>query len=89
MNQQHEINIYLMYMHMGLFDYDQYLIVEDYILNVRSFILGLLRVELSGLLVRWIRISGGVSGFGLGKLKICVVGLSVLLVVARFQGQQL
>lgn len=88
MNQQHEINIYLMYMRMGLFDYDQYLIVEDYILNVRSFILSLLKVELSDLLVRWIEILGDVSGFGLGMLKICVVGLSVLLVVTRFQGQK-
>ncbi len=88
MNQQHEINIDLMYMRMGLFDYDQYLIVEDYILNVRSFILSLLRVELSDLLVRWIRILEDVLGFGLGMLKICVVGLSVLLVVTRFQGQQ-
>lgn len=73
---------------MGLFDYDQYLIVEDYILNVRSFILSLLKVELSDLLVRWIEILGDVSGFGLGMLKICVVGLSVLLVVTRFQGQK-
>jgi hypothetical protein len=88
MNQQHEINIDLMYMRMGLFDYDQYLIVEDYILNVRSFILSLLRVELSDLFVRWIGILGDVSEFGLGMLKICVVGLSVLLVVTRFQGQQ-
>ena len=77
-----------MYMRMGLFDYDQYLIVEDYILNVRSFILSLLKVELSDLLVRWIEILGDVSGFGLGMLKICVVGLSVLLVVTRFQGQK-
>lgn len=88
MNQQHEINIDLMYMRMGLFDYDQYLIVEDYILNVRFFILSLLKVELSDLLVRWIRILGDVLGFGLGMLKICVVGLSVLLVVTNFQGQQ-
>lgn len=75
-------------MRMGLFDYDQYLIVEDYILNVRSFILSLLRVELPDLFVRWIGILGDVSEFGLGMLKICVVGLSVLLVVTRFQGQQ-
>ena len=87
------INNDLMYMHMGLYDYGQYLPVEGYISNELFFILSLLMVESRAekkveKKILWTSIEVNDSKFGQGTLRISSVVLHGLLVLINSQGLQ-